>query len=174
MRRLTVLLAISLSIAACKRASKHAEPGATPATTGELLSVVAADDPRAGAQLVRGFYSPEGGPWRWTAGRFSVTLRPSPGSSRDGARLELKLNIPDVVTKQLGAVTLSATAAGTPLAPEKYSQPGDYVYARDVPASALAGSSVTIEFATDKAIPAGKIEKRELALIVSSVGLVPK
>jgi hypothetical protein len=36
----------------------------------------------------------------------------------------------------------------------------------------LAGDSVSIEFATDKAIPAGKIEKRELALIVTSVGLV--
>ena len=174
MRRLTVaglpaILAIGLALApgACKRASR-----AQPAP--ELLSVVPVDDPHADAQLVRGFYSLEGEPWRWTAGQFSVVLRPPPGASLEGARLELKLNIPDAVFQQLGALTLSATASGMPLAREKYTEAGSYVYARDVPASALTGDSVSIEFATDKVIPAGKIEKRELALIVTSVGLVPK
>jgi hypothetical protein len=103
-----------------------------------------------------------------------VILRPPLGAAQDGARLELKLNIPDAVFQQLGAVTLSATAGGTPLAPEKYTEPGNQVYARDVPANALGGDSVAIEFATDKAIPAGNLEKRELALIVTSVGLVSK
>ncbi|MCU1338386.1 MAG: hypothetical protein JWO19_3967 [Bryobacterales bacterium] len=132
------------------------------------------DDPHAGAQLVRGFYSLEGNPWRWTAGKFSVILRPPRGSAQDGARLELKLNFPDAVFQQLGAVTLSATAGGSPLAPEKYMGPGNHVYSPEVPANALGGDSVTIEFATDKVIPAGKLEKRELALIVTSVGLVSK
>jgi hypothetical protein len=171
MRRLTVALLlfwIAIAPAACKRA-RHAPSG-----TAELLSVVPMDDPNAGAQLVRGFYPLEGGPWRWTAGRFSVILRPPPGAAQFGARLELKLNIPDVAFRQLGAMTLSAIADGKPLAPEKYTAAGDYVYARDVPATALGGDSVSFEFATDKAIPAGKIEKRELALIVTSVGLVLK
>ncbi len=84
------------------------------------------------------------------------------------------LNIPDVVVQQLGAVTLSATVGQSPLAPEKYTKAGNYVYARDVPASALVGDNVTIDFALDKAIPAGKIETRELGLIVTSVGLVTK
>ena len=132
------------------------------------------DDPRAEAQLVKGFYSLEGGPWRWTAGKFSVTLRPPPGAALGGGRLELMLNIPDVVFKELGAITLSATAGGSALAAEKYTQPGDQVYARDVPAIALAGDDVSVEFSTDKAIPAGKIEKRELAVIVTSVGLITK
>jgi hypothetical protein len=43
-----------------------------------------------------------------------------------------------------------------------------------VPAEALTGDSVPIEFSTDKALPPGTVEKRELALIVTSVGLVPK
>lgn len=170
MQRLTVallLFGITLAPVACKRA-RHAPSGP------DLLSVVPMDDSNAGAQLVRGFYPLEGGPWRWTAGRFSVILRPPPGAAQFGARLELKLNIPEVAFRQLGAMTLSATADGKPLAPEKYAAAGDYVYARDVPAAALGGDSVSFEFATDKAIPAGKIEKRELALIVTSVGLALK
>ena len=176
MRRLTVAVFLSgmaLAPGACKRAAKQDQ------SAPELLSIVRVDDPHADTQLVRGFYSLEGGPWRWTAGQFSVILRPPPGSAQggstqDGARLELQLTFPDVVFQQNGAVTLSATAAGIPLAPEKYTEPGSHVYARDVPASALAGDSVSIEFATDKAIPAGKIEKRELGLIVTSIGLMSK
>jgi hypothetical protein len=170
MRRLTVALllsALTLATAVCKRSAKHTEPL-------ELLSVVPMDDPRADAQLVKGFYSLEGNPWRWTASHFSVILRPPPGAVLGAAQLELKLNIPDVVFQQLGAMSLSATAGGIALAPEEYTEPGSYVYAREVPAGALASDSVSIDFATDKAIPAGKVEKRELALIVTSVGLTPK
>ena len=112
--------------------------------------------------------------WRWTARQFSVILRPPPGSAQAGARLELMLNIPDVLMKELGAVTLSATGGSSSLAPEKYTAAGNYVYTRDVPGSLLAGDNVTIDFALDMAIPAGKIEKRELGLIVTSVGLVSK
>src|SRR5512143_1558029 len=132
MQRLTVallLFGITLAPVACKR-DRHAPSGP------DLLSVVPMDDSNAGAQLVRGFYPLEGGPWRWTAGRFSVILRPPPGAAQFGARLELKLNIPEVACRQLGAMTLSATADGQPLAPEKYAAAGDYVYARDVPAAA--------------------------------------
>ena len=131
------------------------------------------DDPHASAQLVRGFYPPEG-TWRWTQGKFSVILRPPPGAAQYGARLELILNIPDVVIRELDSVTLSATIGGNRLAPQKYPDPGNQIYSVEVPASALPGDSVTVEFATDKAIPAGKIEKRELALVVTSVGLVTK
>lgn len=132
------------------------------------------DDPRADSQLLQGFHMLEEGKWRWTARQFSVILRPPPGSAQDGARLELALNIPDVVVKQLGAVTLSAMAGSISLAPEKYTATGNYVYTRDVPGGVLAGDNLTIDYALDKAIPAGKIEKRELGLIVTSVGLVSK
>jgi hypothetical protein len=165
-----VLCGMALAPAACKRSAKPAQPP----PGRELLSVLPMDDPQADTQLVRGFYSLEGGPWRWTARKFSVILRPPPGAAQDGARLELKLNLPDAVFQQLGAMTLSATAGGSSLAPEKYMEPGNHVYARDVPASALARDSISIEFAADKAIPAGTLEKRELALIVTSVGLVSK
>jgi hypothetical protein len=132
------------------------------------------DDPRADSQLVQGFYPLEGNKWRWTAGHFSAVLRPPIGSAQDGARLELRLSIPDVVVQQLGTVTLSAMTVQGPLEPEKYTKPGDYVYARDVPPSVLGGDIVSVDFSLDQAIPAGKIEKRELGLIITSVGLVPK
>jgi hypothetical protein len=171
MRRLTVaglLFGTALASGACKRSALHT-------LAPELLSVIPMDDPHADAQLVDGFYSMEGNGWRWTAGKFSVILRPPPGSTgQDGARLELMLNMPEAVLQRLGPMTLSAKIGGSSLAPEKYSEPGGYIYGRDVPASALSGESVSVEFATDKAIPAGKLEKRELALIVTSVGLVPK
>ena len=174
MRRLTLALtmvpAIGLIIAAasCKRAPRPAPAGP------DLASVVQVDDPRASTQLVSGFYSLEGNPWRWTAARFSAELKPPPGAAENGAKLELKLNIPDVVIKNLGTITLSASAGGARLTPQKFTETGNYVYTVDVPAEFLRGDSVTIDFSTDRAIPAGKIEQRELAVIVSSVGLVAK
>lgn len=132
------------------------------------------DDPRADGQLLRGFYPPEDGPWRWTAGKFSLLLRPPPGAAQYGARLELKLNVPEAVLREAGVPTLSAEIGGLRFEPEQFPQAGDHVYARDVPASVLSGDSVEIHFTSDKPIPAGKVEKRELGLIVTSVGLVLK
>jgi hypothetical protein len=169
MRRLSaaaLLCGLALAPAACKRSAKHALLAAT-----DLRSVVPMGDPGADGQLVAGFHSAEGNSWRWTEGKFSVILRPPPGAAVEGAKLELNLNIPDAVIQQLGAVTLSAAAAGSRLPPEKYAAAGNYVYTRNIPANALSGDSVSVEFATDKAIPAGRIEKRELAVIVTSVGL---
>jgi hypothetical protein len=110
----------------------------------------------------------------WTGSRFIVILMPPPGAAQSGARLELMLNIPDVVVKELGSMTLSALAREIPLAPETYTRAGEYTYARDVPASALNGDSISIEFATDRAISAGKIDQRELALVVTSIALITK
>jgi hypothetical protein len=172
MRRLIVAAALACALAAstaCKRGARHSS-----GDSADLLSVVPAGDPAANAQLISGFYSPEGEGWRWTAGKFRAELKPPPGSGQDGARLELKLNIPDVAFQKLGAITLSASAGGMRLTPEKFTETGNHVYAAAVPPEALRSDRVTIEFATDKVIPAGTIEKRELALIVTSVGLVPK
>ena len=170
MRRLTLALAIGSIIAAasCTRAPRPAPAGP------DLLSVVQVDDPAASAQLVSGFYSLEGNPWRWTAGKFSAELKPPPGAGENGAKLELKLNIPDVVIKNLGSITLTASAGGARMTPQKFTEAGNYVYAVDVPAEFLRSDRVTIDFSTDKAIPPGKIEQRELAVIVTSVGLVAK
>jgi hypothetical protein len=68
-------------------------------------------------------------------------------------------------------VRLSATVNGTPIDGENYSKTGDYVYRKDVPASALQPEAVAVEFALDKFLAAGQVEGRELGVIVSVIGL---
>jgi hypothetical protein len=112
--------------------------------------------------------------WRWSTSKFSVVLRPPPGAAQTGAKLELNFTLHDGVVGKLGPVTLSAIVNGTPIAPETFSQAGDFVYSHDVPASALGSDVVTVEFSTDKALAPTEKDKRELALIVKTIGLVAK
>jgi hypothetical protein len=176
MRRLIAALGmLALAVAAqsgCKR-QKTVRENAAEDDTAQLVSVVNAADPRATVQLLHGFYGVESNAWRWTMSKFSVSLRPPGGAAQAGARLELKLVIPDVINKRLGPVKVSANVNGTALPPETYPMAGSFTYTRDVPASALAGDAVTVDFATDKSIPPGAQDVRELALIFTSAGLVP-
>ena len=172
MRRLELLVllaAVAVAPAACKRKRKvRAEPA-----NAQLVSVLAMNDPLAAIQLVRGFYSLEGGAWRWTMKSFAVVLRPPENSGQNGARLDLKLTVPGVIVDKIGAVTVSATVGGRVLKPETYAQAGDYVYSRDVPAAVLSGDGVLVEFTIDKALPPSGGDARELALVATGVGLTP-
>jgi hypothetical protein len=135
-----------------------------------LASVVNVADPADSAQLVRGFSNVEADAWRWTTSKFSVVLRPPTGA----ANLEMKFTLHESVVGKLGPVTVNATVNGTPLASETFSQAGDLTYSHEVPASALGSDVVTVEFSTDKALAPTAQDKRELALIVKTIGLVPK
>ena len=152
--------------------------GGTPLKTDEeaprMPTVLMMSDPRAAQQLLNGFYALEQNQWRWTAGKFAVALRPPTAADQKGATLRLKLTVPEVVVTKLKSVTLTARVGGTALAPETYKQPGEYVFAREVPAAALAGQSVKVEFTLDHAIPSGAVEQRELGVVVSMVGLEAK
>jgi hypothetical protein len=165
---------MALALAACSR-----EPGAPAGTAGaavrppEFVSVLNMSDPQAATQLTRGFWALENGAWRWTASQFAVTLGPPAGAAQNGARLDLNLTITPGTIEKLGPMTLSASAGGVALEPEKYTKSGSYVYSRDVPAKVLSGDRVSIEFATDKAQPPA-VDRRELALVVGKVGLVAK
>jgi hypothetical protein len=141
---------------------------------GQLASQVSVADPRAAVQLVRGFHALENDSWRWTMKSFTVTLRPPAGSAAAGAQLELKLVIPEAIVKQLGPIVVGARVNNADLAPETYSKAGDYTYTRDVPSSALHGDAVTFDFSADKGIPPSDKDSRELAIIVSSIGLTAK
>lgn len=136
-----------------------------------MATVLVMSDPRAAQQLLNGFYALEQNQWRWTAGKFSVALRPPAGVDQKGATLRVKLTVPAVVIEKLKSTTLTARIGATALAPATYSQPGEYVYAREVPAAALAGSSVRVDFTLDHAIPPGGGDQRELGIVVSMVGL---
>ncbi len=170
MRRLTIaltLLALFAIAPACRR--KHHD-----VDDGKIKSSIKVGDPRAAVQLTRGFHKVENDSWRWTMRSFSISLLPPAGSATNGATLELKFTLPDAIFSQLGPMTLSARVAGNDLAPETYSKAGDYVYSRDIPASALKGDAVSIDFSTDKALAPTERDDRELAIIVVSAALIPK
>ena len=174
MRRLIVagsLLLVAFASTSCrikKKSSAKAEDD------GQLVSVINVADPRGSVQLTRGFHGLENQSWRWTMKNFTATLRPPAGSAQKGAKLELKFTIPEVMFNRVGAMTLDARVNGNDLGPQTFSNAGDYTYTREVPASALLSDAVAIDFAVDKGLPPGNPDPRELAIIVTSVGLVSK
>lgn len=177
-RRRRAVLAICLALlalgsAGCKR-HRRVHVQKTDEELPSLMSVLHVADPRANAQLLSGFHGVEQNAWRWTEQRFSVLLRPPRHADQKGGRLQLNFTIPDVVIRKLKTVSLSATANGQPLAPETYTQPGQFTYSRDVPAQVLAGETAKVEFALNKAVPPGDLDRRELGVIVLSVGFDAK
>jgi hypothetical protein len=175
MRRLTaVLLAAALCASlGCRRKGRLSVETVEEGDT-QLVSVIHAADPRSATQLVRGFYDIEQNSWRWTMGKFSVALRPPAGAARNGAVLQVRLAVPDPVIEKLKSVTLTPSINGVAIDPETYSKPGEYVFTRDIPPSSLAGDAVTVDFALDKFLAAGMVEQRELGVVVTLIGLLPK
>ena len=170
-----LLLALGIAVLlapGCK--TKKVKVQATEEEAPRMASAVSMGDPKAETQLITGFYGVEAGAWRWTGKHFTLVLRPPSGSAEKGGKLQLKLTVPPVVIEKLKNVALSATANGSALAPESYTQPGEYVYTREIPASALTGESVKIDFQLDKAIPPTGGDLRELGLIVLNASLESK
>jgi hypothetical protein len=161
--------ALLLAVPACKHKS-----GGTIEESHRMASSVRFSDPSTAGQLTSGFYGLEAKAWRWSARQFAVTLRPPARSAQQGAVLIVHGTLPASSLAKLGPMTLTASLNGTALAPETYSTAGEFIYRREVPANLLAADSVRIDFSLDKSIPPGDEDKRELGLVVSSVGLVPK
>lgn len=178
MRGLTLALALlAMALPACRIRRKSDESKAAPAASAApavvpLVSVIDAGNPQQAAQFVRGFYGIEHDAWRWTAKNFTVTLRPFQGADTQGAKLQMKFVIADVMFNRVGAMTVDAKANGLDLGSQKFSKAGEAVYTRDVPPVALNGDT-TFEFSVDKGLPPTDKDPRELAVIVSSIGLVP-
>jgi hypothetical protein len=173
LRRLTtVALLVIVAIAPACRSKKRPRAKAVE-DEGQVASVVNVADSRTSVQLIRGFHAVETS-WRWTEKAFTVTLHPPTGTSETGARLELKFAIPDVIFKRLGPMTVSAKVHGIDLPPETYTAAGDATYTRDVPASALKSDVVGFDFVVDKASTPNDQDNRELALVVTSIGLIAK
>jgi hypothetical protein len=176
MRRLSLatplLVLLILASTSCRIKKKSVVKAAE--DDGQLVSVINVADPRGSAQLGRGFHNLENQSWRWTMKNFTATLRPPAGAAQKGAGLELKFTVPDVMFNRVGAMTVDARINGIDLGPQTYSNAGDYTYTRDIPASALISEAVAIDFAVDKGLPPGDSDPRELAIIVTSVGLISK
>jgi hypothetical protein len=135
-----------------------------------LATVVHIADPRTSSQLLSGFYNVEQGSWRWTGRKFSVVLAIPENVSQKQISLVFKMAVPEPVIQKLKSVTLTASVNGVALAPETYRKAGEYMFTREVSAKALGGASAQIEFALDKALPAGANDSRELGLVATSIG----
>ena len=121
--------------------------------------------PESHAELLEGWHELEGGSWRWTERRFMVVLKtPAPGRP---ATLRLKFLLPPELLAWLHSVTLTATVNGVPLAPQTYTGAGDQIYARSIPAEALAGENARIDFQLDRALAPDETDHRERGLVVS-------
>ena len=166
-------LTAALLAPACRRQWKAPEE-ATEEEPPALASIVHVADPATTAQLLRGFYPLEQNSWRWTAGSFAVKLQPPVTAAQRGARLEIKLAVPDPVIQRLRNITLKAKVGSLEVAGETYSKPGEYLYARDVPASALGGTPVVVECTLDKVLEQEEGDRRRLGIVVITVGLAAK
>jgi hypothetical protein len=173
---LTGGLALTLALAplGCNREPKTVKVAPSETEAPALASTVKASEVSQEPQLLNGFYGIESNTWRWTAKQFSVLLRAPIGAAQSGAALSVALTVPQVALDRSGSLTLSASVEGTPLPPETYAKSGRYEYRRDVPASALSKDAVRVQFSLDKAMPPAGAERRELGIIVTSVGLQAK
>jgi len=167
-------LALALAPLGCKNQPKAVKVASAQGEALTLASTVRVSEASQEPQLLDGFYSVEANSWRWTARQFRVVLRPPIGSAQSGATLDLALTVPQVAIDHSRSVTLSASIEGTPLQPETYTKSGQFEYKRDVPGSALGKQAVRIQFSLNNAIPPTGAERRELGIIVTSVGLQPK
>lgn len=143
------------------------EPAAKPV----IVSSVKMNDPGAPAQLTKGFYAVESGVWRWTAGNFSVLLKTPAGAAQKGATVTFSLSVSDAVLKQVHSQSLTASVGDKPLKTEKYVDAGAHTFTADVPASALSGDTVTIDFSLDNSLPPSAADRRELGVIATAVAL---
>jgi hypothetical protein len=139
-----------------------------------LSSTVHMADPKTSIQLVKGFHGVEQNAWRWTMGRFAVTLKPPAGANQKGATLALKFTLPDAVTSHLKTTTLTASVDGTQLGTQTYNAPGEYTFTADVPASLFTSDALTVDFALSNFLPAGTADGRELGVVASTISLDAK
>ena len=167
------LLLISLLLSSCSRRQAAADPSLVQeAQPFPGLAFLHVADPRAEPQLLAGWHPVEQGSWRWTEKHFAVALKaPAAGRHPKAAALELKFVLPIQLMARLQSITLAATVNGVALAPRTYTKAGDQVYTQRVPAEALASGVARVDFLLDKALPPNNTDRRELGVVVSSVGL---
>lgn len=139
----------------------------------EIANVVRMSDPATAGQLIRGFYALEQNSWRWTAGKFTVALRPPAEARNKGAWLVLNFVIPDVAFEKLKGVTVSAASGRARMAPESFTTAGKHEYRALVPAAAIGEEVAQLDFSLDRFLQANEYG-RELGIVVTSVGLESK
>ena len=162
-----------LTVAGCKRRDpvRLQETDESPIV---LASTVHMADPKTAIQLLKGFHGVEHNAWRWTMGRFAVTLKAPPAANQKGATLAMKFSLPDAVIAQVKSTTLTASTSGKEIANQTYKASGEYTFTADVPASAFTSDALTVDFALSNFLAAGTADGRELGLVVSTIALERK
>jgi len=172
-RRLIPIAAAALLVLSGCRRQEVIHPEPTEEGSVSLSSVVNMADLAVNMQLVRGFHQVEQNAWRWTMGRFAVTLRTPEGAGQKGAKLVARFSVPDAALQRLGPITLTALIGQTPVGKITASTPGQYALETEIPASQLLRETVTFDFVLDKFLAAGTLDTRELGVIASTIGLLP-
>jgi hypothetical protein len=169
-RGFTVLCALALLVSGCgKKTPQNGEAEA--AADAPIVSSFRMNAPSAKKQLTKGVYQLESGAWRWTAGNFTITLKTPPGAAQKGAVLTLNLVASGAVLQQVHSQSLTAAIGDQTLKTEKYLDPGAHTFTADVPASALTGDTVAIDFSLDNSLPPGTTDRRELGIILMGASL---
>jgi len=169
----TLALACALSAVSCSGKNDSTSAQNEQSTAAPLVSTVAMADKQTEPQLVKGFYGVENN-WRWTAGQFTVVLKTPPKAAQVGATVTFNLTIPAGAAEKNKGISLAASINGMQLKSETYSKTGTYAYTFDVPASMLATDSVKVDFAVDKPLPPGPVDKRELGVVAHSITIASK
>ena len=120
--------------------------------------------PAYSVKLLEGWHPLEQNSFRWTSRQFSIELRKT--MPLDARTFRLRFHLPEAVVRAAGPVTIHAKVDGAAFAPETFSKEGEYSYAIDLGRRISKGGPLRIDFTVDKALPAGDLDTRELALIV--------
>jgi hypothetical protein len=171
--RVILLVALALTGTACKSHRDRVTVQNEEQTAPGIKSLVWMNDAAATAQLNSGFYGLENNSWRWTAGKFSVTLRTPPGAAASGGVVALSYSVPEVAIKTAKSIAITASVNGTKLNSATLDTTGPGVFAADVPATLLTADSVKVDYELDKTFQP-EADKRQLGIIAMSVALTSK
>jgi hypothetical protein len=171
-RRLIVYAALLATIG-CRREEKI-KLEATEESQPVVMTTVTAADPKVAMQFIKGFHGVEQNAWRWTMGKFALTLQTPEGAGTKGATLVLKFSAPEVVMQKLKKTALSASIQNTVVGSSTYTSAGEHTFRADVAPTLLKSEAITVEFALDPVLPAGTLDGRELGVIFVSAALEPK
>ena len=131
-------------------------------------------DPKTAIQLLKGFHAVEQNTWRWTMGKFSMTLKAPPGAAQNGATLTAKFTVPEVVIEKVKSTTLVASIGGKQVGSATYNATGEYMFTADVPASIFNSEAVMVDFALSNFMQGTAGDNRELGLVATTISLEPK
>jgi hypothetical protein len=131
---------------------------------GAVSARIVMGDPATERQKLTGFYPVQTGGWAWTEPAFSVALAaPKP-------MLRATLFISPEMIALHHEVTVAARVNGVALAPERYREAGDRVYARELDRRALDGL-LRVEFTVSPPYPAPAPDTRKLGVVVKAIGI---